>query len=629
MKKRILLLSIVLFLIFIIFVAVSMIRDIFQAKRDREKADAWRQELERQYAALKQVEQNKSVGVINWQGYSIVDAGVFYRGTRIDGADKESFRTFLSPAASAFESPLESEYAVDKNHAYFEGRIVLRADVATFQAVASGGSHYYTFLAEDKNHVFFEDKAIDISKEELFSQFLTFPSVGFSGEYSNWRLFDGKLYYHESDDYGGTYEFLRPLRNFDVLHIQPFLISSYSESLYITDGHHVFCRDTMIVAADPDTFRVDDYSRAHDKDHVFFDESIVEGADPETFEQISNEGYSTEYFRDREHVYLRDQVISSADPATFQSLSPYGYARDSRHVFYKGKVLSHADEDSFHVFSGEEYPYGVEYARDKNTLFFRGDRVVSADPQTISFLGSCGGPYQGNLSLAKDIHNVYSNGKTLSYLQPDSVALLEAPSGFIRDANTLMDCNNMARIRIDAATFRLEGGYFLDKNGVYFGVRRLSGVNPTDFHAVVDFSEGSWMGFARDNVYNQGSLIPGFSSRNLRSCGSGYSSRYFCNDQAVYSVLDRKVVTNLDPAEFEMVSHDDKDHEFRRAVTILEGRENVRNVGANYFIKDGCVWYGDAMLPKADIETFQVVDWPYGWAEDVRYLYRDGKIVGE
>jgi len=66
----------------------------------------------------------------------------------VRGADLKSFKV-LKPASG------RKLYAVDRNHAYRQGRIIENADVATFEIINS-----YRNAAKDKNSYYYEGKKV-------------------------------------------------------------------------------------------------------------------------------------------------------------------------------------------------------------------------------------------------------------------------------------------------------------------------------------------------------------------------------------------------------------------------------------------------------------------------------------
>ncbi len=87
--------------------------------------------------------------------------------------------------------------------------------------------------------------------------------------------------------------------------------------------------------------------------------SIIEDADPETFEVISSD-------------YL--------DPALSPEKNPtLTYARDKNYLYREGERVISADPDTLLIL-------GRGYIEDKNSVYYRGKKLEGSDPNTFEFL---------------------------------------------------------------------------------------------------------------------------------------------------------------------------------------------------------------------------------------------------
>jgi len=130
---------------------------------------------------------------------------------------------------------------------------------------------------------------------------------------------DSRLVYHMGE----------PLPQFDATSFHVFA----EQPQYIKDRNGVYQFGKLIEGADPDSFSVlgdtvgDIYTK--DKNHVYcLDASILEGADPASFERMEPFPCS----RDRSHVFYDCSMVKDANPETFRMVN-YSYAADNDHVW--------------------------------------------------------------------------------------------------------------------------------------------------------------------------------------------------------------------------------------------------------------------------------------------------------
>lgn len=137
----------------------------------------------------------------------------------------------------------------------------------------------------------------------------------------------------------------------------------------------------------------------------------------------------TEYARDKNHVYYPIQVLciesldcgggcylvkyilEDADPRTFQYLDK-DYAKDKKTVFFRGKKIIGADPKTFTVIKGPTYFY---FAKDNKNVFKHGSIFKNADVATFTY-ASC---VVDNTYIIKDKNN------TWEYNPPDSIRKLK------------------------------------------------------------------------------------------------------------------------------------------------------------------------------------------------------------
>ncbi|MEY3784065.1 MAG: hypothetical protein RLZZ230_387 [Candidatus Parcubacteria bacterium] len=242
--------------------------------------------------------------------------------------------------------------------------------------------------------------------------------------------------------------------------------------------------DTKLENADVKTFEVLSRDYAKDKNNAYYRDILIAGADSPSFEIITCEGnnrndyakdknmlyYGSNTFKDLDilsvkftdgkcglrleddvHMYIVDPenygehgsctltesgncvIYPIQDPQTFQVIDD-GYSQDSQTGYYKGSAIKGSIGTSL-------VSLGSFYAKDSSQVYYRGVKIVDADPNTFIILFSPSGDMTG---FAKDASRVYLDGLVFEIQ--------------------------------DVETFSLIGAkYTKDKNAIYFGIGRIDG----------------------------------------------------------------------------------------------------------------------------------------------------------
>ncbi len=152
-------------------------------------------------------------------------------------------------------------------------------------------------------------------------------------------------------------------------------------------------------------------SFAKDGNKVFFDDEVIPGADPGTFALVKLlDGIPTYYQKDARAVYFCGYTcnpaivgggvptpVIGADPGTIQSLPSapdISFAADHTHVYYYGQVVPDADPNTFALLCEPGSIYGpvCTYAKDSKhvyhiTSFIGGITILAgADPSSFSLV---------------------------------------------------------------------------------------------------------------------------------------------------------------------------------------------------------------------------------------------------
>ena len=138
------------------------------------------------------------------------------------------------------------------------------------------------------------------------------------------------------------------------------------------------------------------------------------------------------------------------------------------------------------------------YEKDRGRVYFGEELVVEADFRSFEDLG-CG--------YAKDLHNVYMNGRVLENVEP-STFRLKARSGR----------RNHEKGKEEPETQR---GYYKTKWNVYYGNKKLDAVASS----FVELGGG----YAKDafNVFYYGEEVKGAWASSFKYTGNGYAEDSF------------------------------------------------------------------------------------------------------
>jgi len=142
--------------------------------------------------------------------------------------------------------------------------------------------------------------------------------------------------------------------------------------------------------------------------------------------------------------------------------------------------------------------HAQRYETDHGRVYFVDEFMVHADAKTFEDLG-CG--------YAKDIHNVYLNGRVLENVDPSTFRLKERSTWRHREKN---DEEPVAR-----------RGYFKTQMNVYYGDKKLN--------AMAGSFKELGGGYAKDafTVFYNGEKVEGAMASSFKYSGDGYGEDTF------------------------------------------------------------------------------------------------------
>jgi len=197
----------------------------------------------------------------------------------------------------------EGLYEEEGKNIYWNGNIVEKADLKTFQGILDPNDKTPEDI-NDNDFYFFKDK---------------------------------NALYMSSGSFGGNAVLARyAMESTDNLVLPKGMLLYFK---YVIDGDSVYYLSdeglaVKIPEADLDTFEeVDgDYGYIRDKNNVFFRGKILEGADVKTFTGVSS------VYKDKNNVYYHGKIVKNADSKTFQTIRNKNggicYYKDKNYVYW-------------------------------------------------------------------------------------------------------------------------------------------------------------------------------------------------------------------------------------------------------------------------------------------------------
>lgn len=256
-------------------------------------------------------------GIAN-SGYSVVGDTAYNDGKPIDGADGKTFRVLDSRRYSSL-----NHYALDRNHLYYDGKIVEDALAENIVEAGSGGSDYF----RNSQQVIYRDMVLRGVAADGFAVFDRFANWAYSNIGSEYNVY-----------YRGI---LLPAVEREAF--VPLNDSFAKDKKQIFEGHTVVL--TQADAASFELMRDRDFGK--DNSQVYYlgtrPPVVVQDADPGSFEVLER-GYA----RDRNHIFVIEQYanvvkLEQADIDTFEVTryddATKSEARDVNHYYYDGKVV--------------------------------------------------------------------------------------------------------------------------------------------------------------------------------------------------------------------------------------------------------------------------------------------------
>lgn len=293
-----------------------------------------------------------------------------------------------------------------------------------------------------------------------------------------------------------------------------FLLANLGMAEYIKTNNEVYYKyaegkdfQFKVENVDLGTFKVLNDKYAKDVKNVYFSgNKSFEDVDAGTFEVLP-----ADYSKDKNNVYSLEngwiQRVNGANPKTIKVLNQF-YLKDDKNVFFNDKKILGADANSFIALDKEN-----GYAKDKNTVYYFGQKVEGANVKTFEVISD--GEY------SKDDKNVYASGEIIK--GADSKTFREFPeTSYSRDKNNLYYYFGDDKFlgKIDENNFEfLNHSIVRNGNEIYFYGKKLKLKDSKEFKLIknshIIFTGSSIIVYGKDdeNVYV---VTPDDAPENIR-----------------------------------------------------------------------------------------------------------------
>ena|GEM_PF-4353718 len=291
------------------------------------------------------------------------------------------------------------------------------------------------------------------------------------------------------------------------------------------------------------------------------------------------------------------------------------------------KKLDDVDVSSFKVMDsphsaeldnkcGLDFHYAHYYARDKKSVFFKGELIPKADPGSFQFV---------NEFFAKDNNHVFYQEKKISD-KPNLFKILDdhGPSYAFDGDKYFYETREMGKNGfrfVDGSDVYTEDARFVYHDGVV-----VKGADPKSFVLY----KSSALAKDKSHVFSDDKVIPGVDAASFRQLDN---SVLFRDKSALYYAGDR--LGNVDPDSAHLSQLNNyvvdahkvyslvKDDSGKVSAMEMEGRDasTFVELSANWEKDSRHVYFKDEIFDQADLESFHLTD--AGIPEDKNYRYRN------
>ncbi len=261
------------------------------------------------------------------EGYRIKKDGVYrYYWNPIEVSSEPHEWLIKGADPKTFQVCSNSDWAKDKNHAYYKDNIIFDADPKTFESIDE-------LYGKDSKHVFYYEPYARSDKQ-------TSGIVSGADPITFHKTKDGK-YTDRKDMYHANY----PMHVYDI---KTFVKVDELGYVYKDKKYYYLIPITVLDGTTIKKCPLSDYKTFHvlkekysvlessymaDKKTVYYDSLVVEGADAKSFIALK-----FDYGKDNNRVYYNNKQIIKADIKTF-CVDDLDCAHDGYHVYKQDSII--------------------------------------------------------------------------------------------------------------------------------------------------------------------------------------------------------------------------------------------------------------------------------------------------
>ena len=407
--------------------------------------------------------------------------------------------------------------------------------------------------------------------------------------------------------------------------------------IYGKDSKNVFCIDKKLEDADVKTFQVIGEVNGKDKKYIYnYDEKME--INPKDFKLYKNKDKLL-YFRNNGKLYIGGsffEVEYVQDLDSFEAIDE-SYSKDKYNIYYAGTPIYDVDKSTFQIIMPDYY------AKDKNNVYSGSDKIKDANPDTIKILNqvylkddknvflnfgqkmenvdvATFEAIEGNVAYGKDKNNVYFLGEKIKGADAKSFEVILEPSDLVqmysKDKNSVFIGGRKIK-EADSKTFeRLPKTtyYSKDKNNLYYQEVKIDKIDNKTLKIL--YSDGIDVVKNGNRIFAEGKKLNIKSPETFEIILSKYYNFpnliYGKDDKNVYAIskfdktYSSKVIKNADVNSFE----------------VMENSMYTKDKNNIYFTRDNTI-----KLEGADKNSFGIVTGEVDFSYDKSNVYFRGKKI--
>src|SRR3989339_1978219 len=339
-------------------------------------------------------------------------------------------------------------------------------------------------------------------------------------------------------------------------------------------------------------------------------------------EQIKN----SDYYLDKDDSYYWFSGCPSSYYAHYYSIpslkgtSPFCIFKTYASIFLKScgcdlKYFDSIPQEELQIVRTDNDKF-KKFARYNGHIYFKGELIEGADPQTFNGIFQDSGIWEIN-DLSKDRNNLYIGNRVLKNIDPKTIELI--PRFFLKDMNNVyLIVYGMVNIKRYNKSNLINS--YLINNSEFI---TISTINDLEYPAEPRFMPIS---IAEPTTFN-----------------ASHSPVYFYDLNYIYYIMYNSTVTTItaSPIDYESIEVLDNVYAKDKSKFFFLGVEFENVDSENYLIKDDFLFLGDkvyyndarsyfpseiVLLQNAHPDTFEILNAYYAKDNSVVYFRSAGKI---